>query len=552
MTRSGLGGSGAALHAALAATLAATLISTWSPGATAAPKRIGIPKFDGAQEALIRKAVMQALKVHGFELIKSRQMEDAISSTGAHPDTDDGLKTLAKELALAAIITGEVGPRRAKIIVHDGGEGSVLGDASFSGANPRKLAVEVGRDFWRKLGADVGRGQVPRGAKKAQKVAADDAPEDDEAAGEGAAEGGDEAPMAAEKKAKPKPEPTAESSDGAAPEAEAPPPPRRKKPKPKMETPPEEAAEAGAPSTVPWLDIDLGLGGVNRSLGYNQVPAMTNNPPLLPYSLGFGPTVTGKLVFYPVAPFDGGPLADLGVELKIEQSFVSSSGGGANYTNVVHEFSGGLRYRIPFAGADQIYFSATGGEHAFTFNGTNRTTLRIPDTIYRFIRPGVGLRLALPDGFSFSIGGGYRYVFNQAGPQIKDDFFPHLAVQGADAEIGGGYALSQYFEVRLEVEWRRYWYAMHSVAADTPMFDIAGGAVDQYFTFTASIAFMFGETAPKSEASGEEAPPPPPPKSKAKGRRHHTDSDDESEGGGDSDSGGDSSGGGKSGGDTDE
>jgi hypothetical protein len=543
MTRSGLGSICAAL--ALILTLAS------STGAQAAPKRIGIPKFDGAQEALIRKAVMQALKVHGFELIKSRQMDDAISSTGAHPDTDDGLKTLAKELALAAIITGEVGPRRAKIVVHDGGEGSVLGDASFSGANPRKLAGEVGRDFWRKLGADVGRGQVPRGAKKAQKAAADDAPEDNEAAGEGGAEGGDEAPMA-EKKAKPKAE-SAESSTEAAPEGEAPPPPRRKQPKPKMETAPEEAAEGGAASTVPWLDIDLGFGGLNRSLSYNQVSPM-NNPPLLPYSLGFGPSVTGKLVFYPVAPFDGGPFADLGIEAKIEQSFVSSSGGGGNYTNVVHEFAGGLRYRIPFAGADQIYFSATGGEHAFTFSGPNRTTLRIPDTIYHFIRPGVGLRLAGADGFSFSIGGGYRYVFNQAGPQITADFFPHLAVQGADAEIGGGYALNQYFEVRLEATWRRYWYNMHSVLADvTPPStrDAAGGAVDQYLTLTASIAFTFGETAPKSEASGEEAPPPPP-KPKAKGRRHHTDSDDESEGGGDSDSGGDSSGGGKSGGDTDQ
>ena len=207
MTRSGFGGVGAAL------------LLTWSAGAYAAPKRIGIPKFDGKQEALIRKAVMQALQVHDYELVKSREMEDAISSTGAHLDSDDGLKTLAKELALAAIITGEVGPRRAKIVVHDGSEGSVLGDASFAGANPRKLAVEVGRDFWRKLGADVGRGQVPHGAKKAQKAAVAEAPEDSEQAPAGG-ESGDEAPMAEKKASKPKPEPEASSSDEAAPEAE--------------------------------------------------------------------------------------------------------------------------------------------------------------------------------------------------------------------------------------------------------------------------------------------------------------------------------------------
>ncbi|HEY5090393.1 MAG TPA: hypothetical protein VIK30_10500 [Polyangia bacterium] len=517
------------------------LVLAWSTGAHAAPKRIGIPKFEGAQEALIRKAVMQALKVHGYELIKSREMNAAMASTGAHADSDDGLKTLAKELALTAIITGEVGPRRAKIVVHDGGEGSLLGDASFSGANPRKLAVEVGRDFWRKLGADVGRGQMPRGAKKGQKAAAADAPEDDESGAAGG--GGDEAPMAEKK-----PKAEAAASEEAAPEGEAPTAARRKKPKFKMETPPPEGEEGGAPSSVPWIDVEFGFGGMNRSLSYYQ-PAM-NTPPLLPYTLGLGPILFGKVVFFPVAPFVGGPLADLGLDLKIEQGIISSTGAnGTSYSNVVHEFAGGLRYRFPFAGADDFYLSGTGGEQAFTFNGANRTALRIPDTIYRYARLGAGLRLMVTDAISVTLDGGYRYVFNQAGTQIVTSFFPHLSVQGADAELGGGYALNSNFEIRAGVNWRRYWYAMHSVAADLPTHDAAGGAVDQYFTFTASIAFTYGATAPKSESSGDEAPPPPP-KPKGRKARGHSDSDDESEGGGDSDSGGDS--GKKSGGDADE
>jgi len=526
----------------------AALVLAWSAGAQAAPKRIGIPKFEGAKEALIRKAVMQALKVHGYELVKSREMGAAMASTGAHADSDDGLKTLAKELGLAAIITGEVGPRRAKIVVHDGGEGSQLGDASFSGANPRKLAVEVGRDFWRKLGADIGRGQVPRDAKKAQKAAVADAPEDDDSAtgDEGGAD--DEAPVA-EKKSKPKAE--AAASEEAAPEADAAPPPSRKKPKVKMETPPPEGEASGTPSSsVPWIDIEVGGGGLNRSLSIYQ-PSLLNNPTVLPYSLGLGPIVFGKLVLFPVAPFDGGALANLGLDVKIEQGIVSSTGGnGAKYSNVVHEFAGGLRYRFPFAGADDFYLSGTGGEHAFTFNGASRTALRIPDTIYHYARFGAGVRLMVTDALSVTLDGGYRYVFNQAGTQIVTSFFPHLSVQGADAELGGGFALSSNFEVRAGVAWRRYWYSMHSVAADLPTHDAAGGAVDQYFTFTASIAFTYGTTAPKSEASGDEAPPPPPPKPKGRKSRHHSDSDEDSDGGGDSDSGGDS--GKKSGGDADE
>ena len=137
-------------------------------------KRIGVPKFEGAQEALVRKDVMKVLKSHGFEVVGSRTMAGAISSTGASLDSDDGLQTLAKELSLSAIVTGEVGPKRAKIVVHDGGEGSILGDASFSGANPRKLATQVGLTFWKKLGPDVGRGHVPTGAKKPSAAAAED------------------------------------------------------------------------------------------------------------------------------------------------------------------------------------------------------------------------------------------------------------------------------------------------------------------------------------------------------------------------------------------
>src|SRR5580692_9023701 len=146
--------------------LAFLLLLSSAAAEAAAGKRVGVPKFEGAQEAVVRKEVMQSLKSHGYEVVGSRGMADAMSSTGAGLDTDDGLKTLAKELSLSAIVTGEVGPKRAKIVVHDGGEGSILGDGSFSGANPRKLATEVGLTFWKKLGPDVGRGHVPSGAKK--------------------------------------------------------------------------------------------------------------------------------------------------------------------------------------------------------------------------------------------------------------------------------------------------------------------------------------------------------------------------------------------------
>lgn len=96
----------------------------------------------------------------------SRAIQEAIVLNGASLDSDADLKTLAKALRLSAIVTGEVGPRRAKMVVHDGGDGSILGEASFSGASPRKLADEVGLSFWRTVGPDVERGRLPAGASR--------------------------------------------------------------------------------------------------------------------------------------------------------------------------------------------------------------------------------------------------------------------------------------------------------------------------------------------------------------------------------------------------
>jgi hypothetical protein len=105
--------------------------------AEAAGKRIGVPEFDGAQGPVVRAKVMQVLQAHGFELVRSSDLLEAMALDGIGLESDDDLETLAKELALSAVVTGEVGPRRAKIFVRDGADGSILGDASFSGSNPR-------------------------------------------------------------------------------------------------------------------------------------------------------------------------------------------------------------------------------------------------------------------------------------------------------------------------------------------------------------------------------------------------------------------------------
>ena len=445
---------------------------------------------------------MQSLKVHGFELVGSRAMQEAIVLSGASLDTDADLKTLAKALRLSAIVTGEVGPRRAKIVVHDGSDGSIVGEASFSGASPRKLADEVGLSFWRTLGPDVERGRLAGGAKRAQKPSDEEAPEDDQSAAEGQTrEGADN-----RKATPPKLTDDSASADGPGSD-EVPPPPkkRRKKPRFKMEeAPPEETAGPSVPPATLWLDFGLDVGGLNRNLTFNQNVVVRGSALLRPYTLGFGPIVVANVVAY---PWLNGKVGNFGLEAEIQQGFGISStlSTGGSFDDAVHAYAGGARYRVLFAGGDDVFLSLKFGEDAFTFNGPDRSSLATPDTIYHYTRVGTGMHVTISDGIGVSFGGGYRYITNRAGPQISQDLFPHLTVAGADAILVARYALGEMVEVRAGLEWRRYWYDMHSQAGDRV---VAGGAVDQSFVFTAGIAVLLGvDTAPKAEGGADGATP---------------------------------------------
>ena len=485
-----------------------------SATAEAAGERIGVPKFKGAQEALVRKEVMHALRAHGFQLVGARRMADAMSSTGAGLESGDDRKKLAKELALSALVTAEVGPKRAKIVVHDGGDGASLGEASFSAANPRKLAHEVKLTFWRKLGADVGRGHVPAGAKKQSKTSGAAEPEEEENAEEG---------EAGTSKSK---DETSAAGEAAPEKAPAP----NKKPE---EAPPKEPSAPSVPSGRPWVDLEVGAGGFHRTLTFNQ----SATPALLSYKLGVGPIAVANVVVYPFDPLVGGLLGNIGLEAEIQQGFAISStqtsnGTSTTYSSVVHDYAGGVRYRFPFAASNDVYLSATAGEDAFTFTGrSTANVLDSPDTIYHYVRPGLGLHLAVAGAFSVALGAGYRVVLNNAGAQFhSSQFFPRSNVAGADAEVEVRYALSSRFQVRAGLEWRRYWFALNTQPGDT---FVAEGAVDQSFAFTARIAILIGSSSvPTTEGGAEEAPPPPAP-SNPKGRGHKS-SDEES--GGDSDS----------------
>jgi hypothetical protein len=465
--------------------------------AAAEKRRVGVPKFDGSGEAVVRKKLMKVLKDRGFELVKSRQIDAAARSTSARLDTYDGLAAVAQELAISAFVTGDVGKKKAKLTVHDGNDGSVIAEGAFAGANPRKIAAEVTRSFWRRLGAAVERGHVPASAKKPQKSAIPEAPEDNEEAPEAGGDE-DEGENKAESKAESAGGKNAGSDEEAAPERPA----KRRRAKPAAASTEEapgskpgaqEAAETGPSGPLPRaLDVQLGFRGLSRHLDYHE---QVGNA-LAPYSLTLGPALVADVVWYPGAHFGSGQLANFGVEAHIEQVFAVASQvmstSGPKFPTESHEYAGGLRYRIPLGTSAELAVPVTAGEHVFVFhsgNGADRTNLLMPDIIYHYLRGGLEGRVGLPANLTAYAGAGYRYIANKGGPISSTSYFPHLSVAGLDAHVVVGYRIIPALEIRAGVDYRRYFYNMNSQAGDT---FLVGGAVDQYLAFTAAAAFTLG------------------------------------------------------------
>ena len=261
---------------------------------------------------------------------------------------------------------------------------------------------------------------------------------------------------------------------------------------------PSEGADADVAATAEpapsgpgsrWLELAVGARAFSRTLAYNQLAS----PGVRHYQLALGPAAVLDLAFYPLALALDGPAAGIGLVAAIEQAVGTSSQlaadgtfpNGATFPTSMREFAGGIRYRIPLD-AWQLGAAVTGGEHAFWFTsgaGADRAALDIPNAIYRFVRGGVDVRVAVTADFSLAAGAGYRHVLNQGGA-IRNGF-PHLTVAGVDANVGASYAITRNIEARVQADVRRYFYDMHSVAGDARL---AGGAVDQYLSIAALLA----------------------------------------------------------------
>ena len=461
--------------------------------------RVGVLSLRGAGEGVVRAKISAALKANGFLVVGSDQLESSASGLGVSLDSDKGLNAVAKELNVSAFVSGELSKKKASLTVKNGADGSVLGEDSFAGPNPKKIAAAVGSTFWRQLGPAVRQGKPPSGAKT-KAVIAEEAPPPPEEASEEAPAGAP--PPAAEERPRKK---SRRAAAEAEPEAAATAEPEAAVAKSRSKPEPEEGGPEGA---LPALTLGIGANGMNRSLSWHQ----DVNSVLAPYSLGAGPQAAVWLEAYPAAFTTAGFASRIGIFGGFNQGFgVNSTAnmGATKLSTSFQDFLAGAKLRWP-VGIFAPYVSVAYGAQSFKLTTQGGTGPMIPSVAYKFIRIGIGSRADFTPHLSADLGAAFMLLTDagkNAGEIKSSTYFPGTTGNAIDIGASLAYRFTKILGARAGIDFRQYGLSANPSSSATL---VAGGATDRYIFFGGGVELVLdGVSNAVSEDEKEpEAPAP--------------------------------------------
>ncbi|MEM7135358.1 MAG: hypothetical protein AAF500_02205 [Myxococcota bacterium] len=403
--------------------------------------------FKGPQASKVRTSAVRGLKGKPVGLVPNKKFAQKANSLNADLSTDDGHVPPSRALGVNALFEGDVlredGVWSAYVRLVDGESADVISQHYYEGDTSTELARAVQNDLWDDFRKDVGRFTPVAGVAVA--------------------------PVAAGAAAD-----TAEV-------AEAPKTPREPK-KSKKARPPKRDRPAA-------VDIEFDFKFVHRSLRFND--DLLGN--LRDYTLGFGPGLQTKFQYFPGAHFTSGLGAQFGIDFEWERlfNFDSTRDDGLQFPTTAQQFLVGARWRYPTGRWEPTVFAGYGLQ-TFEFGVTEPpiNTAGIPGVRYKFFRVGGGVRVAAGKRESFIIAANvaFRGVFSAGGIE-SEQWFPDAKANGMDALLMLGYALPKGFEVRVGVDYRRYWFDLNPIPPDPPF--VAGGALDQYWGLSIGAAWRY-------------------------------------------------------------
>ena len=421
------------------------------PEAPSGP-RLVVRSFKGAQAGKIRGAAVRGLQGKPVDLVPNKRFVQKARSLNANLSSEDGHIRPARALEVDGLLEGDVlhedGAWSAYVRLVDGKSENVISQHFYEGSTATALGRAVQAQLWDDFRKDIKRID-PSGPTPAAVTSVD--------AGKTRRSRRAEKESEADEKAKDKA--------------------KKKKP-----------SKKDRPAAV---DIEFDFVFVHRNLSWND--DLIGN--LRDYTLGFGPGIQTKFQYFPGAHFTSGVGAQFGIDFEWQRlfDFDSTRDDGVSFPTEAQQFLAGLRWRYP-AGRWEPTIFADYGVHKFEFGvaGTPTTTSGIPGVKYKFIRAGAGFRVGAgkDENFIIVVNGAYRYLLSAGGIE-STQWFPEASGHGMDALLMFGYGLPKGFEVRLGVDYRRYWFDLNPVPGPPDPPYVAGGALDQYWGLSIGAAWRY-------------------------------------------------------------
>ncbi len=214
-------------------------------------------------------------------------------------------------------------------------------------------------------------------------------------------------------------------------------------------------------------------------------------PQMLTYNLAAAPMVFGRVDWYPLAHFQGGFPAHVGISGGYELGIATDVEFRRQKLRQSHSVMFvGPKFRIPVA-THEIGVFGHFGKHAFSIDGdaaANEGRDVFPDVNYRFLDVGADVRF-LFDDIRLGAHAKYRMLLGY-GDIAAAGWFPNTS--GGAVNVGGevGWKLTETLELLVGVDLLQYGLNF-SPAADAQRDRVAGGATDRYISAWGALGFTW-------------------------------------------------------------
>ncbi|HJL14212.1 MAG TPA: hypothetical protein RMH99_01080 [Sandaracinaceae bacterium LLY-WYZ-13_1] len=280
--------------------------------------------------------------------------------------------------------------------------------------------------------------------------------------------------------------PAGEASDGAPPDARARDGGSGRAAPARSSAGPDASARAGSAGAEPAdaarrpsaFEFVAAGGVLHRRLRFDEDPVLRG------YRLPAAPTLAARLRVYPLAAFGTGWWAHLGLDARAGHALGVETGDAAHPT-LSYAWQAGLRVRIPFD-EHEVSVGFAVGEATFVVDpaGPQRpgqaSPSLLPPSRYRYLRPDVAARVALPAGFFVEAEVAWRAVY---GVGLLAARFGETFATGGDASLRLGLRVTGWLAVALRGRWAGVFAWFHD-AAETGR---ASAAADHFVTSSLEV-----------------------------------------------------------------